>query len=174
VLAYAQPPSKPGRLSGVDAAAIEQIHTKARFDVTLVKADGARSRLIKAPRDDEPRIPESCDSVIYVVSARAIGQPLSERVAHRVAQVAAVTGAKPGETITAEHILRLLSASNGALKDIGNARLVGLINMVDTVALEQAARQIASSVFKRTKRFDRIVLASMRRAAPLIGVITGR
>ena len=44
-------------------------------------ADGARMRLLKAPKPDEPVVPRSCDTVIAVLSAQAIGRPLDDQVA---------------------------------------------------------------------------------------------
>ena len=82
-VAYACPSTKPGRHAGVSAAMIRSIHQDGKFDATFVKADGARMRWIKAPAEGEPMLPPGVDLVIPVVSARAIGEPLSERVAHR-------------------------------------------------------------------------------------------
>ena len=46
VLVYAEPSSKPGRIGGVPPAVVAALHAAGAFDVTLVKADGARMRWI--------------------------------------------------------------------------------------------------------------------------------
>lgn len=171
VVAFATPSSKPGRLGGVDRQRLAGLHAAARFDLTLVKADGARTRWIKAPGEEEPQLPPGADTVIPVVSAGAIGQPLDERIAHRVEHLCTVTGAAPGEPITAEHVARLLAAPEGALKDVGGARVVPLINMVDDAAAEAAARAAAEQALSLSGRFEQVVLASMHRPDPLVAVI---
>ena len=112
-VAYACPSSKPGRHAGAAPATVRAIHDAAGFDATLVKADGARMRWIKAPAADEPMLVPGVDIVIPVLSARAIGEPLSERVAHRVDRVAAVTHVAPGEILTPEAVGRLLASEQG-------------------------------------------------------------
>ncbi|MFQ6023239.1 MAG: selenium cofactor biosynthesis protein YqeC, partial [Acidiferrobacterales bacterium] len=86
-VAYTQPSSKRGRFEGVPATQVQEIHNTLRFDVTFVKADGARTRLVKAPAHDEPQIPPGTTTVIPIVSARVLNVPLSERTAHRVEQI---------------------------------------------------------------------------------------
>ncbi|MGH8583642.1 MAG: hypothetical protein ACREWG_12840 [Gammaproteobacteria bacterium] len=45
-----------------------------------------------------------------MVSILALGQPLSERMAQRVAAITSVTGAVPASVVTVEHIARLLAS----------------------------------------------------------------
>jgi len=172
-VAYACPSSKPGRYAGVSAATIRSIHERGRFDATFVKADGARMRWIKAPAAGEPMLLPEADLVIPVVSARAIGEPLSERVAHRLDQVSAVTGVKPGSVLTPEAVGRLLAHDDGALKGAAGARVAPLINMVDNDSQEQRARAAAEAALAITSRFDSVVLCCLRRPTrPVVGVVT--
>lgn len=171
MIAFACPPDKPQRLAGVSPLRVAAIHAAAGFDVTFIKADGARGRWIKAPNETEPPLPENADTVIAVVSARAIGEPLSERTAHRIEQITRITGAAPGEPITPEHVARLLADPEGALKNAGNARVVPLINGVDDADREAQARKTAERALELSERFDRVVLSCMTRLDPLIGVI---
>jgi probable selenium-dependent hydroxylase accessory protein YqeC len=172
-VAYACPSHKPGRHAGVSAATIRSIHEYGHFDATYVKADGARMRWIKAPAEDEPMLLPEADLVIPVVSARAIGEPLSERVAHRLDRVSAVTGVAPGAVLTPEAVGRLLASDDGALKAAAGARVAPLINMVDNESQEQRARAAAAAALAITSRFDSVVLCCLRRATrPVVGVVT--
>ena len=172
-VAYACPSSKPGRHAGASPATIRAIHDGGGFVATYVKADGARMRWIKAPSPDEPVIVPEADTVIPVVSARAIGEPLSERVAHRVDRVAAVTGVTPGETLTPEAVGRLLASEQGALQFTAAARVAPVINMVDNEHQEEIARAAASAAIAMTSRFDRVVLCCLRRPErPVVAVVT--
>jgi probable selenium-dependent hydroxylase accessory protein YqeC len=171
-VAYACPSQKPGRHAGVSATMIRSIHTDGGFEVTFVKADGARMRWIKAPQGDEPQVVPGTELVIPVVSARAIGEVLSERVAHRVQRVEAVTGVPAGGTLTPEAVGRLLASEQGALCRSNGARVVPVINMVDNDEQEEKARATAQAALAITKRFDRVLLCCLKRAdAPLVAVV---
>lgn len=173
-VAYACPSEKPGRHAGADPATIRDIHDAGAFDATFVKADGARMRWIKAPEANEPIPVPGVDIVIPVVSARAIGEPLGERVAHRVDRVSAVTGVAPGERLTPEAVGRLLASEQGALQRTAGARVAPVINMVDNEIKEELARAAAKAAIAMTARFDRVVLCCLRRPrAPVVAIVTG-
>ncbi len=172
VIAWARPSEKSGRVAGITPEEVPITHRAGGFEVTLVKADGARMRAIKAPDHDEPLLAAGTDRVIPVVSATAIGQRLDERIAHRPERVAAVTGLQPGEPITAETIGHLLASEQGALKDIGDAAVVPVINAVDDMEHRMQAEQSARIALAETDRFDRVVLTSHKdRMEPLVAVI---
>lgn len=173
-VAYACPSSKPGRYAGATPATIRAIHDAGGFTAPFVKADGARMRWIKAPSADEPVLVPGADIVIPVVSARAIGEPLGERVAHRVDRVAAVTGVAPGQPLTPAAVARLLASEHGALQGAGSARVAPVINMVDNEHQEKQARAAAKVAIAMTSRFDRVVLSCLRRPErPVVAVVTG-
>ncbi|MCC7413681.1 MAG: putative selenium-dependent hydroxylase accessory protein YqeC [Gammaproteobacteria bacterium] len=163
VVAFAGPGDKPRRHAGFDGAFIRATVAAAGFDLCLVKADGARARWIKAPGPGEPRIVADADTVIVVAAARAIGQCLSDRIAHRPERIAALTGCVVGAVLTPAHLGLLLAHPHGGLADVGRARVVPLINMVDDAALAAPARDAARAALAATTRFDRIVLACARR-----------
>lgn len=172
-VAYASPSGKAGRHAGVSAATIRSIHDEGRFAATFVKADGARMRWIKAPAKDEPMMVPGADTVIPVVSARVIGEPLSERVAHRIERVEAVTGVARGMPLTPEAVARLMVSEEGALHLTGAARVVPVINMVDNARQEEMARATATAAIAMTSRFDRVVLCCLRRTSgPVVAVVT--
>jgi len=172
VVAFALPEVKKARYGGLTGELIHEIHEAARFDCLLVKADGARMRWIKAPDAAEPQIPPGTTTVLPILSARAIGEPLTDRVAHRPSRVAAVTGARVGETLSAMHLARLLASPDGALRRTGNASVVPVLNMVDDSTLQELAEEVARQALDLTDRFDRIVLTSAERRDPLVDVIT--
>ncbi|HEX2201595.1 MAG TPA: putative selenium-dependent hydroxylase accessory protein YqeC, partial [Gammaproteobacteria bacterium] len=106
-----------------------------------------------------------------VVSAHPIGEPLSERIANRVDRLASVLNIRPGDSLTANHIAQLLASDQGMLKGVGKARVVPLINRVDSPAIKQAAWEAAEQALALSSRFDRVVLACMRYPNPLVGVV---
>ena len=170
-LIFACPSDKHGRFAGLPTSLVSEAHARAGFNVTLVKADGARSRWIKAPNESEPRIPRDADTVICVVSAQAIGHPLTERIAHRVERIESLCGARAGEPIGAEHVARLLASDEGGLRGVGEARVIPVINMVDDEERRGLATEAAEHALSATNRFDRVVLTSMRRDPPVVDVL---
>lgn len=171
VVVFAEPSVKAGRLAGLDPAAIAPLHRDAHFDVTLVKADGARMRFMKAPQPDEPALPPGVTTVLPVVSARIVGRPLTDKLAHRVERIEQVTGVRQGEPVTPTHIARLLASDRGALHRVGDTAIVPIINMVDDAATAELARQAAREALSLTDRFDRVVLASMTADEPVTDVV---
>jgi len=171
VVAFAGPTGKARRHGGLEPELITAVCAEAGFDACYVKADGARSRWIKAPGPDEPRVAAHSATVIPVVAARAFGLALDDRICHRPERFAALTGARLGEPVRAEHVARVLAHPEGALKDAGAARIVPLINMVDDERLLAGAREAAHAALALTGRFDRVVLARLRDGA-LVEVVT--
>jgi probable selenium-dependent hydroxylase accessory protein YqeC len=171
LVVYAQPSPKPGRLGGVAADLVTALHGAGAFSVTLVKADGARMRAIKAPAPDEPVLPPRIATLLPVVSARAFGCALDATIAHRPELVAAVTGARCGERLEPDHVARLLASEQGALQHAGDAMVIPIVNMVDDETRRELAREAALGALARTRRFDRVVLASMVAAEPIIEVM---
>ncbi|MEM7025746.1 MAG: selenium cofactor biosynthesis protein YqeC [Pseudomonadota bacterium] len=174
LVAFAAPSSKPGRLAGLGAERISEIHANCDFTATLVKADGARMRLIKAPSEEEPVLPANVSTILPIVSAKAIGRPLNPSIAHRLERLCWVTGASPNENLTPLHVARLLVSDAGALHKAGNARVVPIINMVDDASSADAAREAAHHTLATTRRLDRVVLTSMAAEQPLIEVVSSR
>jgi probable selenium-dependent hydroxylase accessory protein YqeC len=172
VVVYAQPSAKPGRIGGVPPEDLARLHDEGRFEVTLIKADGARMRWIKAPAVGEPVLPPGVATVLPLVSARVFGQPLSEAVAHRLEHVTAVTGARAGEPVTPEHVARLLTSEQGALQGVGGATVVPIINMVHDQTTRQAARAAARLALATSARLAKVVLASMIAPDPVVEVVS--
>ncbi len=164
---------KPGILGGLDPQRIPELMRTGGFDVLLIKVDGARHRFIKAPAEREPVLPPAVDTLLYVVSAHAFGLPFGPEVAHRAERLGAVTGLEPGETITPEAVARLLASPAGARQHLGSARLVVILNRVDTAERERLARETARLALERTPAIRRILLACMGEADPVVDVLEG-
>ena len=165
-------PGREGdRYLGYAPETIDAVAGSDTADAVLVKADGARTRWLKAPNEDEPRIPGSADTVVPIASARVVGEPLTEERVHRPERVAAVTGLEPGDPIEAEDVATVLASERGGHKAIPTgATVVPLINMVDDDALAGVGRDIAERVLVRTD-VPRVVLARMIDEEPLVAVL---
>ena len=137
----------------------------------LVKADGARNRLFKAPGADEPIIPESASTVLPIASVHVVGEPLDEETVHRPERVAEITGRQLGETLTTDDIATVLAHPDGGRKAIPTgATAIPVLNMVDDAELASIAREIAAGILDRGD-VQRVVLTKLVGGDPVIDVI---
>ncbi|MFB6175808.1 MAG: selenium cofactor biosynthesis protein YqeC [Halobaculum sp.] len=149
------------RYRGFDTDQIGAIADAAEGPV-LVKADGARMRELKAPGSHEPQIPSETDTVVPVVSAHAVGEPLDADTVHRPERVAAATDLSVGDEITAEAVGRLLGDSAGGWKNVPEgASVVPLVNKVDDEEDRAVAERIADQIPDHAD-CSRVVLARMK------------
>ena len=143
----------------------------AGANAVLVKADGARTRRLKAPGEHEPQIPDCADVVVPIASVRAVGEPLSEAVAHRPERVADVTDLAVGDEIRAADVATVLTHSEGGMKDIPeDATVIPLVNMADDAALVQTATEVAEGVHDRVD-VPRVVVTSLKADDPVKTVV---
>lgn len=170
-IAYAKPSDKKGRLAGLDAADILTIHRQGGFDLTVLKADGARMRRIKCPESHEPQIPDYAETVLLVLSIAAVGRPLDDRVAHRPERVSEVTGLALGGTLEPIHLGRIFSSPQGLLKGTEGRLVIPVIHMVDGPQQEAAARETADHALAGSERFDHVVLTSTKQDPYLVDVV---
>ena len=165
-------PEREGdRYLGYDPETVDAIAASGAADAVLAKADGARTRWLKAPNDDEPQIPESTDTVVPIASARVVGEPLTEERVHRPERVAALTGLELGDRIEAEDVATVLASEGGGHKGVPDgATVIPLVNMVDDESLAAVSREVAEGVLDRTD-VPRVVLARMIDDDPLVDVV---
>ncbi|RQH00013.1 selenium cofactor biosynthesis protein YqeC [Natrarchaeobius oligotrophus] len=141
-------------------------------DPILVKADGARTRELKAPDDHEPQLPGRVDTVIPLASVRVVGTPLESGRVHRPDQVTAITGREIGETVRPTDVARVLASDRGGLADVPDgATVVPLLNKVDEPDDRTIGREIATEVLERAPRVPRVVLARMIDDDPVVEVV---
>lgn len=164
---FAQPGKHADWAAGIQGSLITRIHAAHFFDTILVKADGARHRLIKAPAEGEPIYPPRTELVLYLVSAHVLGRKLNSSIAHRLEEFMAVTGAAEEAIIEPEHIVKLLTSGMGALKGVEAATcLVPVVNRVDNPMRHRQAHAIAEQALAESPRLSGVVLARMGEAEP--------
>lgn len=157
---YAAPSTKPGRLGGVEPATIAWLHARAGFDYTLVKADGARGRGIKAPRAGEPAIVPGVQRVLAVVSAAVLGR------------LASLVGAAPGEPLAPTHLLRLITSQRGSLQGCGASPVTIVINQVDSSDQVPPLATIARQALAAQPGIDRIALTCLKDSPRLVALFS--
>ena len=147
-----------GKLGGLQPAQPYELLTRGGADVVIVEADGARHHMIKAPAEYEPVVPSETNVALLLMSAGAINQPLNADIAHRPERIAAVLGIQQGDILTPQRIARLMTSSQGAMKNIpAQARSYLLITHVSP-DVQDMAQELA--LFVRSLSQDMHVLGS--------------
>lgn len=162
------------RYRGYDPETVAEL-ADAHDGPVLVKADGARTRWLKAPNEREPQIPQPADTVLPIASAKVVGKSLNEEFVHRPERVANITGRALGETIRPEDVATVLASPEGGLKSVPeSATVIPVVNMVDDEEAESTAREIAEGVLSRvgsSVKVPRVVLTRMIADEPVIEII---
>jgi probable selenium-dependent hydroxylase accessory protein YqeC len=130
------------KLAGLQPEQPYELLMKSGADAVIVEADGARHRMIKAPSEHEPVIPVRTNVALLLMSAEAINQPLSDKIAHRPELVARVTGIEVGDVLSPAVIARLITNEQGALKHIPETATAYLLITHTSMALKDAIREI--------------------------------
>jgi probable selenium-dependent hydroxylase accessory protein YqeC len=130
------------KLAGLDPEQPYELLVKSGADVIIVEADGALHRMIKAPAEHEPVIPLQTNVALLLMSAEAINQPLSERIAHRPELVAKVTGINMGNGLSPAIIARLIASEYGGLKHIPETAKAYLLITHASMAQKAAIREL--------------------------------
>jgi len=159
------------RYAGYEPATVARLAEAGAADAVLVKADGARTRWLKAPNEREPQLPRNADTVVPIASARVVGEPLSEEHVHRPERVARITGRELGAPIRASDVATVLTSDRGGLKDVPpGATVVPLVNMVDDDDLLAVGEEVAAAIHERVD-VPRVVLGRMNAPEPVVAVL---
>jgi molybdenum cofactor cytidylyltransferase len=137
-------------------------YAHARNLPLLIEADGSRQKSLKAPAAHEPPIPEFSDTVIVFAGLGSLGLPLSDDHVHRAELFAPLSGLKPGQHITADAVLHVLTHPQGGLKNIPPpARRVAFLNQADTPALQSVGGSLARALLGQ---YDSVLVGSLQDA----------
>ncbi len=123
---------------GVPALWLDRLAAANPSSQLLVEADGARSRLIKAPAAYEPVIPFSTTITAGVLNLQALGQPLDERVAHRPELISSLLNKSLGEKLEALDFAAIALHEQGIFKT-SRGRKVFLLTGADAASPDQIA-----------------------------------
>ena len=156
-----------GKLLGMPTPWLDRLNQDGAFDAILVEADGAASRFLNIPADNEPVIPESCQATVWIVAIKILGKPLTDEWVHRAARARDLLGLPAEARINEEVLLQLLQHKNGCLKGIPTAsRKLALINQADSAAEMAAAQALGEKLLRLN--FAKVVITSYASAEPII------
>ena len=152
-------PIKGDKVTGVPLDLPQQLLARPDIDTVLVEADGSKMLPVKAPAAHEPALPVGVTLVVPVVGMNGLDGRI-EDVAHRPELVARLLDKQETDRLTIDDIACLLSHKEAGLKGVpAAARVIPVINKVETPGQLQAARNIARLVLQRS-RVQQVVLSS--------------
>ncbi len=144
-------PVAKSKYSGPPVEFLREITSCAMADVTLIEADGARQRPLKAPADHEPVIPAS--------GLDALGQSVSAPAVHRPELLLAIS---KESTVGPGVVADVLASPEGGMKGIPKgARVRPLLNKARSVDHADALATVDSLDAKLPACVDRIILAEI-------------
>jgi probable selenium-dependent hydroxylase accessory protein YqeC len=149
-----------GRAAGISPDLFARLRAWCPSRCLVNEADGSRGRAFKAPARHEPAIPPETTLVVPVIGADVFGEPLDAEHVHRPELVQALSGVAPGTRVTPELVARVLAHPEGGRKNVpARARVVVLINKVETLADRAPAREAAERLL-RESAIEAVVLAA--------------
>jgi probable selenium-dependent hydroxylase accessory protein YqeC len=159
-ITLATTPTPEGKLRGLLPAWVSDLRDFSQIGAILVEADGAKGKMIKAPADHEPAIPQNADLVLLLASAEALGQPLSDATTHRPERVAAITGLHPGEIITPQALAQIATHEQGLLKNVPTSAAAILLLTHADERLRSSAEEAAQLALV-SKRLSGVILCTL-------------
>lgn len=164
-------PVRANKLQGVMPEMVDRLAAALPELVILNEADGARHRSLKAPAAHEPVVPASTTLLVPMASLHVLGKPLSDEHVFRPERVAALSGSALGEPVTVDTVAAVLTHPQGGLKGLPlRARVVPILNQWEEERAPAQAREAAELIL-RHERIQRVVIASLRQADPVLDII---
>ena len=162
---------RTNKLQGVVPEMVDRLAAALPELVILNEADGAKHRSLKAPAAHEPVVPASTTLLVPMASLHVLGKPLSGEHVFRPERVAALSGIALGEPVTVDAVAAVLTHPQGGLKGVpSQARVVPLLHQWEGERASAEAREVAELVL-RHERIQRVVVASLRQADPVLDII---
>ncbi len=165
----AQKELSDGKLQGLPPEWIDELFRLEGVSYIIVEADGAAGRPLKAPRKDEPAIPQKTTLLVPLVGIEVLNAPLEEKYVFRSQIAWQILKVPPGSVLTPFHIGKLL------LKICRNcprqARLIPFINKVDLEGGLAKARRLAEDwEIYQEKKIRRVVLGQAQKFPMVVEV----
>lgn len=169
-------PAGPGsdKAFGIPPETIDALAGTGHFDLIINEADGSRMRPFKAPAAHEPVIPACTTIVTPVVGLDVLGQPLNDDTVHRAGQVSQLSNLPAGHPVTIHTVQQIICHPQGGLKNVpAPARVVPLLNKVDTLPGPAPARQLAAQLLA-CNRLDAVAIGAVQLPNRPITEVFGR
>ena len=133
----------------------------ARFDVTLIEADGSACKPLKGWHENEPVVPEFTTKTIGVIDVSVIGKTLTEDIVHRFDLFTQITGRNLGDEFRLSDVISIINSKNGLFQNSTNQKKIIYCSKAETDKAAQHVEELnklipdeikltAGSVFNKT------------------------
>jgi len=127
----------------------------------LLECDGSHQLPLKAPKINEPPIPEFVDTVVVVAGLSGLGKPLDQETVYNPELFSRLGDLQSGARITSDTLEKVIGHKKGGLKNIPNhANRILLLNQAENPSLQIQAGRIAN---KLQDCFNSIIIANLNR-----------
>jgi probable selenium-dependent hydroxylase accessory protein YqeC len=158
----------------LEALPPEELEKKAAaFGLLLIESDGSRGLPLKAWKPGEPAIPTLATATLGVIPLWPLGQPVSETIIHRLSLFLELSGAKEGEALKPEHLLRVITGykDRPGLFAAARGKRILFFNQIEDNKGLQAARELAAMLPPRFRTGLYAVVAGSVREDKAIPVL---
>lgn len=159
--------NEDNKIIGYDENVLNEIFPA--FDYTLIEADGAKEKQIKGWNKNEPVICSKTTITAGILDISVIGEIVSEKIVHRVERFCSITGACQGESISVQHLVRLITHEDGLFKGSAGNRVL-FINKVENQEQALLVEKLCSELAGFSEKFMYKIAAGslMKKTAHLI------
>ena len=138
---------RDGRLHAVSPEIADELFFRCGARYVINEADGARMKPFKAPAEHEPVLASTTTLLVVVVGLDALGLPIDAEHLHRPERIVELTGASPGEPLTADHVAKIVREYETRCADVDeSARFAVLINKADSGAASPGIGSLARAL----------------------------
>lgn len=163
VFLYGSEDLKRDKIIGLAPETLSRLMDAVNSDVLLIEADGSRRLPLKAPRADEPVLPEDVSLVVPVAGIDALGQPLDEAHVFNVERIIERYGFPEGEPLLPPWMaLTLRDPELGLRRVPESARVVGLLNKVPLNGHDRARARLVAQIMLRSPRVEAVALGAVQ------------
>lgn len=136
---------------GFEPEFFDQIFAEGLFSNIILETDGAKTRPIKAPREDEPVNPRNITHCVGVIGLDSVDKPFDERFCHSKAYMEKIIG-NP-KTLTTESYAEIINSYRGLFKNSYDAKKFLILNKADTEQDVENAKDIIEKIDVDVKIF---------------------
>ena len=115
---------------GYNPEFFDDLFSRKIFSNIILETDGAKTRPIKAPREDEPVNPKNITHCVGVMGLDSVDKPFDERFCHRKEYMKEIIG-NP-KTLTTKSYAEIINSNCGLFKNSYDAEKFLILNKADT------------------------------------------
>ena len=132
------------------------------FDYILIEADGAKEKQLKGWNEFEPVIYGKTTKTVGIMDIQSFGMVINEDKVHRSKIFCELTGAQEGETVTLEHLSKLILNPRGLFKGAEGESILYINKIEEPTHLISARLLVAEISLKNKKLLNSIFIGSLK------------